>query len=373
MKNLWLPAMSILLLLTACQSMQKLYDAGEYEKAYKAALKELKDKPGDEAALTILENSLLQTLVEDQVSIENLRQQETTRAWEDALKLIDEDQERITATEPYLGDRLLDTQEALAAATAEIRAELYYSLLSQGKGNLEKAIASDDAAVAQRAYYQLLDAEFYSEPNFEAVEQLPELIQSAADAGIVYYQVELNKGQNIGLGSEIESYFSNLEDHSSQFKEIEMVFIASGGDCAIDIDFGSFGTRTEEDVSTEKYETEVVVSYEQEIDTLGMITEIPVYQTVSAEVQTVTSRKIASWAVHVDVDSRTKNCPHFSNRYGEEVVSETAFYRTSGDFRALPQEYQAADQMKQYTPDDDMAEELLDRFYRQICADYFSE
>lgn len=372
MKKLSLLSAVALFLLTACQSMQKLYEAGEYPKAYKAALKQLQDDPDDSQALVILENSLQQILSEDELEIMNFRQQQTTSAWKSALSVIEEDQENIDAAEPYLGDRFLEEKVALSSTAAGIREDLYYHLLSGGKGKLQEAVAANNAALAQRAYHELRSAQSYSEPEFEEVDQLPQLIQSAEEAGVVYYQVELNKGNNIGLGADIERRFSDLEDHSSQFQQIELVFIANGGDCAIDIDFGSFATRIEEQVETDKYEKEVVISYDQEVDSLGVVTQIPVYETVFAEVQTVTSRKIANWTVDVDVDAQTNNCQHLSSRYSEELVSETAHYRTSGDLRALPVEYQAADELKQHTDDDDMAAELLDRFYSQICADYFS-
>lgn len=363
----------VLLLCSSCQSIQKLYDAGEYDKAYKASLRQLQTEPNDEEARFVLEQSFEQLWSRDQASIMTMRQQQSPEAWEKALRLIDKSEERLLEVRPHLNEQDEELQQGLAVEHAEIRSTLYHHYLAEGEATLENARPQDDAMQAQKAYGYFQRAEDYAQSDYQDYDRLPALMNAAEELGVVYYEVEVNEGFNQSLGLDIEGYFSSLEEQSSRFHDIKMVFIANGGDCAIDIDFDRFTSTIVEDLEIDSYETEVVISYEQEVDTLGVITQIPVYQTVQAQVHTTTSRKTGTWTVSVDVDKRTNNCHHFGSRYREEVVSERQYYMTFGDVRALPQEYQNTDAMEAHTEDGEMAEELLERFYLQICADYFSD
>ena len=365
--------MALLLLTTACQSMQKLYEDGEYEKAHRAALQQLEKDPKDQEARDILHNSFTQLLDEDRQQIAALRQRPQADALERALQTIEKNQKRIAKMEPFVGQEYDPIKAEFGTAQVEIREDLFYRYLEKGEATLNEAIRVDNARQAQQAHGLLQRAQQYARPGSEDASRLSGLIRTAAEEGIIYYQVAIDDGFNIGLSVNVDRYFGDLEGLSNNFRQIEIVMMATDGDCAIDIDFGEFESNISEEVDTENFEAQVVVDYETEEDSLGVETEIPIYGTVYAEVEIVTSRKTGIWEVEVDVDALTNNCDHSNNRYSEEVVSEVRYYRTSGDERALPSEYRDTDRKDEHLEDEEMAEELLELFYRQICRDYFGD
>ena len=361
----------LLLLLFGCQSLNKLYESGEYDKAYKAALRQLNEKPADEEAQTILQNSLTELLVEAETEIKRLREQEGPSPWQTALRLAQKNLERLEEADPYLTADFTKQSKWLQSSEQGLSDDLYFHYLMTGKTKLNQALDQDNASLGQQAYRQLQKAQDYGYERLDEYDQLEDYLESALEVGTIYYQVAIDDGFNIGLGADVDRVFANLEQRSTLFKKIDEVFIANGGDCAIDIDFGEFDSQIHETTERREFEESVITGYNTETDTSGNTIEIPVYENVNGLVEVVTSTKTGTWDVHVDVTNYSANCDLFSHRYSESVSSTILLYRTSGDERAIRSEYLNSGFPDEHPDDEDMAEEVLERLYQTICNDYF--
>jgi len=360
------------ILLPACQTIEELYQAGEYDKAFNAAQRRLEQQPGEEKTLVILEQSLQALITVDQEKFASLSAQAKPGYWEDALNAVARMDNYLEQARPYLPDAYVEEQTQWWKSALSLEEQLYYHYLELGRSQLSQSLAENNAAIGQRAYYNFGRAKRYQRDHFEEVEDLQNYLVQAKQAGVIHYEVAINDGFNIGLGVNVKQAFWNLNTKGGLFLDIKKVFIANGGDCAIDIDFGEFETSIREDNSQQDFKERIIVDHQVQTDTSGNQFEVPVYAEVEGTVETVTSTKVGSWEVKVDVSRRTGNCNIFSNRYHQEAKSTIEFYRLSGDERAIPDEYKRTIFQKEHTSDEDLAEEVLDNLVQLIYRDYFN-
>jgi len=360
------------ILLPACQTIEELYQAGEYDKAFNAAQRRLEQQPGEEKTLVILEQSLQALITVDQEKFASLSAQAKPGYWEDALNAVARMDNYLEQARPYLPDAYVEEQTQWWKSALSLEEQLYYHYLELGRSQLSQSLAENNAAIGQRAYYNFGRAKHYQRDHFEEVEDLQNYLVQAKQAGVIHYEVAINDGFNIGLGVNVKQAFWNLNTKGGLFLDIKKVFIANGGDCAIDIDFGEFETSIREDNSQQDFKERIIVDHQVQTDTSGNQFEVPVYAEVEGTVETVTSTKVGSWEVKVDVSRRTGNCNIFSNRYHQEAKSTIEFYRLSGDERAIPDEYKRTIFQKEHTSDEDLAEEVLDNLVQLIYRDYFN-
>lgn len=364
--------MLILTVLVACQSIEDLYQAGEYDKAFKAAQRRLEQKPAEEKTLVFLAQSLEALITADQEEFATLSAQAEPNQWEKALDAVARMDNYLEQARPYLPNAYEEEQTQWWAVALTLEEQLYYHYLELGRSQLAQSLAENNAAIGQRAYYSFGRAKHYQRDHFEEIDSLQDYLARARQAGIVHYEVAINDGFNIGLGVNIKQAFSNLNNRGGLFLDIKQVFIANGGDCAIDIDFGEFETSIQENNSRQDFHERIIVDHQVQTDTSGNQFEVPIYAEVEGTVETVTSTKVGSWEVKVDVSRKTGNCNIFSNRYQQEAKSIIEFYRLSGDERAIPDQYQPSAFPKEHTSDKDLAEEVLDKLVELIYRDYFN-
>lgn len=364
--------MLILTVLAGCQSIEELYQAGEYEKAFKAAQRRLEQKPEEEKTLAILEQSLEALITTNREKFTALSAQNEPADWEKALDVVARMDEYLEDARAYLPQVYVAEQEQWWMEALALEEQLYYHYLALGKSELEESLVENNAAIGQRAYYNFGRAQHYQRDHFEEVEDLQDYLVRAKQAGIVYYKVAINDGFNIGLGVNVKQAFSDLNTRGGLFLDIKQVFIANGGDCAIDIDFGEFETSIQENNSRQDFHERIIVDHQVQTDTSGNQFEVPVYAEVEGTVETVTSTKVGSWEVKVDVTRKTANCNIFSERYRKEATSTIEYFRLSGDERAIPDHYKHILHKKEHTSDEDLAKEVLNHLVQQIYRDYFN-
>lgn len=375
MKHLRTTSLGLFLLfflLSACQTIADLYQAGEYEKAFKAAQRRLEQNPEEENTLAFLEQSLEALIATDQEKFTALSAQTEPADWEKALDVVARMDDYLEQARPYLPDAYAEEQTQWWAAALTLEEQLYYHYLELGRSQLGQSLAEKNAAIGQRAYYNFGRAKHYQRDHFEEVERLQDYLARAKQAGIIHYEVAIDDGYNIGLGVNVKQAFWNLNTKGGLFLDIKKVFIANGGDCAIDIDFGEFETRIREDNHRLDFQERIIVDHQVQTDTSGNQFEVPVYAEVEGTVETVTSTKVGSWEVKVDVNRKTGNCNIFSNRYHQEAKSTIEFYRLSGDERAIPDQYKHTIFQKEHTSDEDLAGEVLNNLVQLIYRDYFN-
>lgn len=362
----------LVLLFSTCKSLEELYDAGEYHKAFQAAIKQLDQKPADQEALQVLEKSLAALITDRQEEFVSFSSSQEFKDWEKSLDVIAEMDELLEQAAVHLPAPFADEQAQWWAEALVIEEQLYYHYLESGKKRLAESKSQNNAALAQKAYYDFDRAIHYQRPAFTEVGTLSSYLAEAKQVGTIYYKVAINEGFNVGLGVDIDGAFEHIEETNNPFLNVEIVFIANDGDCAIDIDFGEFETEISERSSTENYQEEILVRHDTEFDTAGVAIAVPVYEEVHGTLTTFTNRKVARWEVKVDVSSRTSNCTIFSERYQREITSTYEYTKTDGDSRAIPI-HAASIGRGAHPSDDDMAEELLYDLVDLIYDDYFAE
>ncbi len=362
----------ILFQLSACQSIEDLYQAGEYEKAFKAAQRRLEQQPEEEKTLAFLEQSLEALITADQDQFAALSAQTEPAQWEGALDVVARMDDYLEQARPHIPNAFAEEQAAWWTEALALEEQLYYHYLEQGRSQLTQSLAQDNPTIGQQAYHNFGRAIHYQKDHFEEAEDLQDYLAQAQQAGTIYYKVAINDGFNIGLGVNVERAFMDLNSRGGLFFNVEKVFIASGGDCAIDIDFGEFETSLRETNSRQDFQERIIVDYQMQTDTSGNQFEVPVYAEVAGAVEIVNSTKVGSWKVNVDVSRQTSNCNILSERYRKEASSTIEYYRLSGDERAIPDHYKLPGTAQEHTSDKDMAEEVLNNLVRLIYRDYFN-
>jgi hypothetical protein len=362
----------VLMVLVGCQSIEELFQAGEYEKAFNAADRRLGQKPQEEKTLVLLEQSLEALITAQQEQFATLSGESEPAQWEKALDAVASMDKYLTKARAHIPDVYLEEQAQWWKDALALEEELYYHYLALGKNQLKQSLAEDNPRVGQNAYFNLRRVIRYQKDHFEEVDSLQNYLSEAQQAGTIYYKVAINGGFNIGLRMKVEQAFMDLNRKGGLFIDVEEVFIATGGDCAIDINFGEFEANSRESSSKKDFEERLIVDYLVQTDTSGNEFEEPVYADVTGTVETVTSTKIGSWEVRVDVRRSTANCHIFSERYREEVTSTIEYYRLSGDERAIPDRFKRNSFKEEHTSDEDLAEEALDNLVQSIYRGYFN-
>jgi hypothetical protein len=363
----------LLLLLSTCQSLADLYAAGDYDKSFKGALRQLTYKPQDDNALIILEQSLEQLITAQQSEFSNFQKMDDPENWEKALDVVAKMDALLAEAQPYLSEPFAAEQAVWWADALVLEEQLYFHYLDRGKSRLAQSLADKNARIGRLAYYDFSSAIHYQQTGFPEREQLESYRMEAEKAGTIHYTVEIDDGFNIGLlRVDVEGEFRGLAQRGNQFLQITKEFIANSGDCAISIDFDEFETIVEERENREEFRVSVITDYEAQTDTLGKVTEIPIYADVTAWVETVTSTKTGEWSVDVDVNRRTKNCTIFGKDYTRRVTSEIEYFRTGGDERAIPDRCKRIGSRDEHPDDEDMAKELLEELVELIYRDYFN-
>lgn len=84
----------------------------------------------------------------------------------------------------------------------------------------------------------------------------------------------------------------------------------------------------------------------------------------------ITRTKTVTWEADVRVNALTPNCSVSSENFEDFYQSVAREVRTSGDERAIPEEYLDAPK-EQFIEEDDMVEQILEDLYEQIVRAYF--
>ena len=96
-------------------------------------------------------------------------------------------------------------------------------------------------------------------------------------------------------------------------------------------------TSDNERDSYQTYSREVVESLREETDTLGNVTEIPIYETIEATVKTTTYQYLVQAEAALSIKSLSNNETAFFRTYNDNQQEEiTLNFRDSGNEEAIP-------------------------------------
>ena len=354
-------------LLTACSSPQKAFDDQDYDKAYKLALAALKKEREDKEAQHILQQSLENILEQQGIESRRLAGSEGTEAWKAALDINIGLRKKIQEALVFLPNSFKKEQYTLPQQAKSLRARLFSHYFEQGKSDLASAESTGLKQYAQQAHGAFSKARLYSDTISS---ELDSLTQLAFKKGIIYYKVEIDAPFDITYHWEIGRVFENLEDMSDGFLRVAVDEPVKNADCAFEIRFSSLDIDIDEEKGDEDFNKEVAIAYQTVADTAGNKTEVPVYGTVEGNVIITTKTKTATWEIDVSIDALTPNCGLSGDNFVASARSVIRLVRTSGDQRAIPEEYLNVED-EDFMEEDEMVEQLLEDLYEQVVRAYF--
>lgn len=356
------------LFLATCTSPREAFENQDYEKAYRLALASLNKGKGGKEERSVLKRSLKNILELEGAESRRLAGSERPESWEEALEINYRLQERVREASAFLPDKAFEKESKTLLQQAEgLGKQLYGHFFAEGREGLSRATATGLKEYARLAHGAFTKARQYAETPSPALDSL---IQEAYKKGVAYYWVKIDMPFDVIYSWEADQVFSDLEDQSGDFLRVSFNEPISNADCIMEIRFSSLDTDIREEVGDEDFNREVIVDYETVTDTAGNETRTPVYGTVEGNVLIITRTKTVEWEAEAAIDALTPNCNLSSQGFSATTRSIAREVRTSGDERAIPEEYLDAPQ-EGFREEDDMVEDLLEDLYEQVVRAYF--
>lgn len=354
------------LIIFGCTSPQKFFDQKEYDKAYKSALKNLKNNKSAEENTSVLIASLEKIIEREYEKISFNQNSENPSDWDKAFNNIDKLKEKITDSRKFTKEHFGEKFKALSLQEEKIAQKAFGFYKKRGQENLEKYNSTEKKAYAQNAHQDFSKAKKYINEGIA----LDTLIDQSYNAAVVNILVETKTLWAIMEAWEINRAFDNIEDYSGGYRRIFFDRQINNVDCLMEIEFQRLDFKIDENTNSQDYEKRVIIDYETVTDTAGNESEVPVYGDVEGIVNIITKTKTATWEVRVNINSYTQNCSMYSENFTAQRSSQIREITTSGDERAIPNEYLNPDE-EEFEDEDDMAEALIDILYSEIVGYYF--
>lgn len=357
-----------LILFFSCASPQKYFDKGDYDKAYKTALKTLKSnsKKGFDENKRVLISSLEKIIEREYDRISNWNNSNEEKDWDKALDGIDALKLKMEESGAYTNNYFEPKYAAIEKKEAEIKLSVFDFYKNRGIEHLEKYYETEKKINAQYAHQDLSKANSYAEKGAG----LDSLMKEAYSHAVLNIYVEAEVLFGISQEWEVDRMFDDITEYSGGYRRIVFEQNMDNIDCRMDIDFRRIDFDERDRTDRRDFEQRVIVDYETVIDTAGNKTETPIYDTVEGEVTITTITKTATWEVEVDIDAVTHNCRMSSSGFQAQRSSSIREIRTRGDERAIPAEYLNPDR-EEFEDEDDTIEYLLEELYAEIVGYYF--
>jgi len=360
MRNLRPILYSILCLciVVACSNPKKLYDKGNYDKAYAKALSGLKKGKKNRDNLRVLNRSFEKIMDEKMEDITRLKtgdladQEKAIKEYGELIEKYEEGRSFIDSDLDAQMDQHYTGKQDLATSVSEAYA-------SSAKRKLNQAIVNGNKLDAQTAFYQFQKAIHYDKKDQFVLDSLQEV---ALIAGTVYYEVN-RTSMDFDLGWELDRVFDDIE---TDIREDFVVVQYGGGlqevDCVIELSFSDLSQYDDSDVDSRDFEERVITGYNTEVDTSGNKTETPIYEEVTGTVRINKIRRTSELAMIADLRRSTGVCDFNDGRKTAGTYEELEFYETYGDDRAIPDKYKRRNN-DEFTDPKRIAEDLIDDLY----------
>lgn len=350
--------LSILLIIgiSSCSGPQKLYEKGNYAKAYDKALSKLK-KDKDRKMKTLLNKAFAKLIDQTRDELIDVDRQFDLSDAERNLKKYDGVEERFEEGESFLTDENVQKNAGLRIEKEALVSDVY----DGGLAFMDDFVATRRKADAREAfaYFSLVDK--YCNTDYPDMDRL---LNESFEGGTVIYNVNVDLNFDQQYRWEVNRKFDDIEGRQG-FTRIVYDRQGNIGDCLIELDFDSLDEDFREQSSTKNYSEEIQDGYTTKTDTSGNTIKVPKYKTISGSVTTKRITKTVRWRIDLDVRSMTGDCNLRDERFSHTLVDEVDQYIINGDNRAIPSEYQRNNNQKLESTDD-MVDDLIDELYRDV-------
>lgn len=355
----------LFLFLMSCASPQKSFNKGDYAKAYKSALKNLKKGKKNRKDKTILNKSFQQIYDEKQADIASLMGSSFIEDWELAYKEYGELIDYYDDGRQYLDDKYSIKMKFVDEDSKKLGDDIALSYYELGLDQMALFRESNNKLHAQDAnvYFQKVVAYGGAQADLDA------LLQVSYEQGIVQILVEAYAPFEQRYNWEIDRQFSDIERESSGFYVYSYERVLTEPDCSMQIDLSSIDRRVDEDRNFQTFTEQIQDGYDSRTDTSGVTTRVPRYIDVQGQVTTISENITYRWRAAVSFRGNREYCDFRSRNFEAEEIVRNERYELSGDQRAIPDRYNRDNYSSE--DQDDIVDELLDDLYRDIRRSYF--
>lgn len=323
-----------ILLQFACKSTQKLYEDGKYEKIFSTLASK-----ADKAKLSADERTIFLKAIDDwskdqAKELNTLLETNEPKDWKSGLSNLEDIAKLQNKFESYPQIRTRDYSKLdVAAFEEEFNIELYKYHQYFFNDFFEKYDATQDKREIIRAYGELEEMRKYND-NRSYHDSLENV---CLELGHRNFVVKIDN-RTIGNNFEFSTSFLNRIDlrndkWSSYYKSLN--------DTEIDYEINIFLTDIREDDRqvdrVQSYSREIQDGYETRVDTSGRSVEVPVYRTVTAQVNEIGFTYIVQAQAKVDIYNKQSRRREYDEYFRDESYDEEVRnYLRSGDNRAVP-------------------------------------
>jgi len=347
--------------LLACASPQKSLQDGNYNKAFKASLNDMKKKNSDSDSKEILSSALTKMIEKEKENLEIIKLTNSIDSKKLALKNITKLQKKVNQAIPFTGDKFILVSEELTNDEEYFNFQLSDIYVQKGIAELVIYHETKQKAKAKKAYECFEKSKKYVPLTLE----LDSLSKNSLELAQVIYLIEVPTLRNTFHSREIKNKFDDLTSNDDRFRKIyfDTFDNVKNVDCKIEISLSSLDIDTEKSENSEEFKTDITTT-ETTTNSDGEEVEVESTTEVVAKVFTKEITKTAEWEVRISV-AGTKNCNVSDTRFTEDYSSNIVEMRYEGDERALPSKYKSGSD-GDLMSDNGMMKALLDKVYDEV-------
>lgn len=383
MKKIYI--LSVVILFTACSSVQNLYEKGDHEQLIKKVIeKEAKGK-ANQNDIRLLEEAFTSESERLLDQIEFFQDSNQDDKWVNIHRSANQLNVLQGNIQHYLPLAAANGYEAnfnfaqLEDVIEEARIESFHYFFNQGISLLRIAENNPNNRQSARDAY----SHFQNAKKYEYTTELDELIYVAKDIGtvriapIVYRNDRYftNASTLIGIQSKIERELENMANFDGGIW-VEFVYgpdIWSNSNYIIQIDLDDVDfSRESENTRSKKYSKEVVEKVRDQrgsviTDSLG--DPILTNRTLEARVETTTYEREAEVEIQSRLIHTASNSVVYSRSYDEDKTYSVETCRIFGDDKAVPNKVRCRNDRDDFLSRNEMVLDILQKMRSEIQCD----
>jgi len=356
--------LSAAILFQACKTPQELYDAGNYEKAYKVASKKLEKYKDTETNTQVLKNSL-EKIITSQASIkEQLLKTDDFANRDKVIQINNELIDRIHWVRIFVPGAFEEEFQQMTEENAAVKGSIKEDRLKIGKEILAEAQKEGDKFKARSAWEQFKTAKTYQRGKDA---DLDSLISISEEMATLIYYVQADQRLAFGSRMDLDKIFVNINNEGDRFTKYHYKSAEhlENADCLIGIDVGSIRFEESSSKASKDFSETIVVGTETTTNDKGQSVEVDVTEVVTGTVTQTTTVINTKCDVKIEIQAQNKNCRLNASTFTHEFNDEVARYSTSGDLRAIPDEYENT-RPGQHRSKDELSKIMVERIYAEV-------
>lgn len=351
-----------------CNS-QKIFENGDYEKAYAVALNKIHKEKDIHSNVEILNNSLQKLLDNKSLHKNSLILSQDASALELALLVNSDMQILIQNAEPHLNDSFIEELSYLESEEDKLRNDCAQRYFNMGFDEFQNAKLNDDKSLARIAYKDFLKAESY---EFKDIVSLSELIEESFEFAQVLYCLE---------DDYYHSKFDKWSESNANFIKIQALNSVTEPDCDCIVEFHFDRPITKENESTSKKkhekeiengfiiekETDYIVNSDGETEQVVKEKRVSTYETIHATVTTIETTKVCRSNVTIKVSSQSANCLIRDKTLCARVEDSNQIVKVTGDKNAISGSIPSSKGSKRLDSDSKMERNVKLKLENAVC------